>query len=147
MGHWARWCPVPLIVGKVLLKDDSCTTLQDLAMLSTTATVTVTHIIHQMRRLLFDFGGFRHASAVPHKLACWIQDLGSAVSQQLHPTLSVERWPIGINHNDSTSCREHLDGIDFTAPLPLQITSATNQDLEGITKFTVKPVMSWESSL
>ena len=90
-------------------------------------------------RLLIDFGGFRHASAAPHRLASWVQDLGSAVTQQLHPTLQVSRWPVGIVPTDSACCREHLDGIDFTAPLPLQITSATNQDLEGVAKFTVQP--------
>ena len=78
-------------------------------------------------------------STISHKLACWVQDLGSAVTQQLHPILPVERWPLGIHRNDFTGCREHLDGIDFTAPLPLQITSATNQDLEGVTKFTAQP--------
>ena len=49
----------PSLLGKILLQDNDCNTLQDLAMLSTTATVIVTHIIHQMRRLLIDFGGFR----------------------------------------------------------------------------------------
>ena len=139
IGHWARWCPVPLIVGKILLEDSHCSTLQELALKNLTATVTVTHIVHQMRRLLIDFGGFRQASAAPHKLARWVHDLGSAGPQQLHPTLQVGRWPVGIVPTDCTHCREHLDGIDFTAPLPLQITSATNQDLEGLAKSTAQP--------
>ena len=139
IGHWMRWCPVPLIVGKIFLEDSHSATLQELAGKSVTAAVTVTHIVHQMRRMLLDFGGFRHASAAPHRLASWIQDLGSAVTQQLHPTLQVSRWPVGINPTNNTCCREHVDGIEFTAPLPLQITSATNQDLAGVAKSTVQP--------
>ena len=134
-----RWCPVPLIVGKIILEDSHSDTLQELAGKSLTAAVTVTHIIHQMRRLLIDFGGFQHASATPRKVASWIQDLGSAVTLQLHPTLQVNRWTVGINPLNDSCCREHLDGIEFTAPLPLQITSATNQDLAGVTKSTVQP--------
>ena len=52
---------------------------------------------------------------------------------QLHPTLQVGRLPLGIVHTDATGCREHLDGIHFTALLPLQI------NLEGVTKSTVQP--------
>ena len=139
IGHWMRCCPVPLIVGKILLEGSRSTTLQELAGKNLTAAVTVTHIVHQMRRLLIDFGGFHHASATSHRLASWIQDLGSAVTQQLHPTLQVSRWPVGINPTNNTCCREHVDGIEFTAPLPLQITSATNQDLAGVAKSTVQP--------
>lgn len=139
IGHWMRWCPVPLIVGKIILEDSHSTTLQELAGKSLTAAVTITHIIHQMRRLLIDFGGFQHASATQRKLANWIQDLGSAVTLQLHPTLQVHRWPVGINPLDAAGCKEHLDCLEFTAPLPLQITSATNQDLAGIAKTTVQP--------
>ena len=139
IGHWTRWCPVPLIVGRIILEDSHSTTLQELAGKSLTAAVIVTHIIHQMRRLLIDFGGFQHASSTPRKPANWIQDLGSAVTLQLHPTLQVHRWPVGVNPLNESGCKEHLDGIEFTAPLPLQITSATNQDLAGIAKSTVQP--------
>ena len=139
IGHWMRWCPVPLIVGKVILEDSHSATLQELSGRNLTAAVTVTHIIHQMRRLLIDFGGFQHASATQRKLVNWIQDLGSAVTLQLHPTLQVHRWPVGVNPLNETGCKEHLDGLEFTAPLPLQITSATNQDLAGIAKATVQP--------
>ena len=62
----------------------------------------------------------------------WIQELGSAVQMALHPLVKRRQWPHAISSTEERTCKEHLAGLEFTAPLPLNITSAVAGDYAGL---------------
>ena len=93
IGHWSRWCAVPVVVASILLELGDFSSLDQLARRGRRELIVATHIIHQYRRLLIDMGGFQHGEIIQQSTAWWIQSLGSAVSRVLHPTVRATPWP------------------------------------------------------
>ena len=73
IGHWTRWCPVPLVVAGLLLNDMSSMSLSQLSARGSKELIVTTHVVHQFRRLLIDMGAFQHGEPIHMATGQWIQ--------------------------------------------------------------------------
>jgi len=72
IGHWARWCPVPLIVALSILRPSrQVDNLGQLARMGVKYAVTCTLVIASFRRLLRQEGAFLHQKAAEPKDVLW----------------------------------------------------------------------------
>ena len=138
IGHWARWCVVPVVVASVLLGIGDFSSLDQLARRGRRELIVATHIIHQFRRLLLDMGGFQHGEMIQQSTAWWIQSLGSAVSRALHPTVRAVPWPDPTQDASPGNCHEHLDKVLFNSPLPFSVGAVVAPDVGGMARCAVK---------
>ena len=101
IGHWTRWCPVPLIVALSILRP-ACQVdnLGQLARMGVKYAVTCTLVIASFRRLLRQEGAFLHQKAAePKDVLWWITTLHEMVATDSHIELGVEfpkrTWAMG----------------------------------------------------
>ena len=137
VGHWSRWCVVPVVTASILLGINDFTSLDQLARRGRRELVVATHVVHQFRRMLLDMGGFQHGEMIQQSTAWWIQSLGSAVSRVLHPTVAAIPWPDPTQDAKPGSCQEHLDKIVFSSPLPFSVGAVVSPDIGGIARAAV----------
>ena len=72
IGHWTRWCIVPLIVAIAILKPDQFDlTLAQLACQSPRHAVVCTLVLASFRRLLRQEGAFLHQQSAEAKKVQW----------------------------------------------------------------------------
>ena len=92
IGHWTRWCVVPLIVAIAVLKPShSDLTLCQLACQSPRHAVVCTLVLASFRRLLRQEGAFLHQQSAEAKRAqWWILKLHENVARDAHVQLHVE---------------------------------------------------------
>ena len=92
IGHWTRWCIVPLIVAIAILKPcQPDLTLAQLACQSPRHAVVCTLVLASFRRLLRQEGTFLHQqSAEAKKVQWWILKLHENVARDAHVQLHVE---------------------------------------------------------
>ena len=91
IGHWARWCPVPLIVALSILRPSRQVDLGQLARMGVEYAVTCTLVIASFRRLLRQEGAFLHQKAAePKDVLWWITTLHEMVATDSHIELGVE---------------------------------------------------------
>ena len=101
IGHWTRWCPVPLIVALSILRPArQVDNLGQLARMGVKYAVTCTLVIASFRRLLRQEGAFLHQkSADPKEVLWWITTLHEMVATDSHIELGVEfptrTWAMG----------------------------------------------------
>ena len=86
IGHWTRWCVVPLIVAIAILRPNTLTlTLRQLACYCPRNAAICTLILASFRRLLRQEGAFLHQRAAePNAVTWWIAKLHEMVARDAH---------------------------------------------------------------
>ena len=144
VGHWTRWCIVPLVVAIAILKPSHTNlTLAQLACLSTRHAVVCTLVLASFRRLLRQEGAFLHQQAAePKRVQWWILKLHEDVAQDAHVQLHVE-FPVrgnGIGRcilNDTLVGAQRILPLDYsTMHLPPIVGICTDEVSHG-TQFAV----------
>ncbi len=92
IGHWTRWCVVPLIVAIAILRPNTLTlTLRQLACYCPRNAAICTLILASFRRLLRQEGAFLHQRAAePNAVTWWIAKLHEMVARDAHVQLQVQ---------------------------------------------------------
>ena len=92
IGHWTRWCVVPLIVALAILEPtEREVTLDQLACVGPRQAVVCTLILASFRRLLRQEGAFLHQHAAEAKsVQWWIATLHENVAKDAHVQLQVD---------------------------------------------------------
>ena len=91
IGHWTRWCVVPLIVAIAILQPWQLDlTMDQLACQSSRHAAVCTLVLASFRRLLRQEGAFLHQQAAfPKKVQWWISKLHENVALDAHVQLNV----------------------------------------------------------
>ena len=94
VGHWSRWCIVPLIAAVRLLSISSLpNSINQIAVQSDRNTAVCSLVIAQFRRLLRQEGAFLHQNACLAKPPTWwIDELLCQITRQSHLQLRLERF-------------------------------------------------------
>ena len=94
VGHWSRWCIVPLVAACRLLTIPSLPcSLNQIAVESDRHTAVCSLVVAQFRRLLRQEGAFLHQDASTAKpVTWWIDELLSQITSQAHLQLRLERF-------------------------------------------------------
>ena len=117
IGHWTRWCPIPLIVAHAILRPENRqSTLNSIAVLSPRNTAICTLILASFRRLLRQEGAFLHQNKADAK-SCgwWMQQLHLEVAKDAHLELNVP-FPKALQSNPA--CTLDISKIDLQRVLP-----------------------------
>ena len=161
IGHWTRWCVVPLIVAIAILQpNERETTLDQLASVGSRQAIVCTLILASFRRLLRQEGAFLHQQAAAAKpVQWWVLTLHENVAKDAHIQLQVD-FPkckgtsgrctlddtqVGVQRilplNYSTMhlppivgvCQENVEAGDRLAVLPLNSpVVAAVREMEGL---------------
>ena len=103
IGHWTRWCPVPLIVALSILRPTcGVENIGQLARMGVKHAVTCTLVLAAFRRLLRQEGAFLHQKCSdPKDVLWWITTLHEMVATDSHIELGVEfptrTWGDGVS--------------------------------------------------
>ena len=91
IGHWTRWCVVPLIVAIAILQPCQLDlTMDQLACQSSRHAAVCTLVLASFRRLLRQEGAFLHQqAAAAKKVQWWISKLHENVALDAHVQLNV----------------------------------------------------------
>ena len=122
IGHWTRWCPVPLIVALSILRPSrQVDNLGQLARMGVKYAVTCTLVIASFRRLLRQEGAFLHQQAAePKDVLWWITTLYEMVATDSHIELGIEfpkrTWAMGC-------CSLSAQKVSVRKIMPLDYTS------------------------
>ena len=153
IGHWTRWCIVPLIVAMAILKPcQSDFTLAQLACQSPRHAVVCTLVLASFRRLLRQEGAFLHQqSAEAKKVQWWISKLHENVARDAHVQLHVE-FPVhgeGFGRctlDDALVGARRILPLDYSAMHLPPIVGVSTGDIPKGTQFAVlalnSPVVS-----
>ena len=92
IGHWTRWCVVPLIVAIAILQpNERETTLDQLAGVGSRQAIVCTLVLASFRRLLRQEGAFLHQQAAAAKpVQLWVLTLHENVAKDAHIQLQVD---------------------------------------------------------
>ena len=118
IGHWTRWCPIPLIVAHAILRPvHRQSTLNSIALMTPRNTAICTLILASFRRLLRQEGAFLHQNKADAKSSSWwIQQLHLEVAKDAHFELNVS-FPIMQSSNPV--CTVDTSKLDLQRVLPL----------------------------
>ena len=122
VGHWTRWCIVPLLASHVLLRPSHpWHVLNDLAIHSSRGAAICTLVIACFRRLLRQQGAFHHQQrSDPKSVWWWCETLVEQVSQDAVKELRV---PLLHPVKSHSTCKVTTAGVDTMRVLPTQIES------------------------
>ena len=131
IGHWTRWCPVPLIVALSILRPASqVDNLGQLARMGVKHAVTCTLVIASFRRLLRQEGAFLHQTAAePKDVLWWITTLHEMVATDSHIELGVEfpkrTWAMGC-------CSLSAQNVSVERVMPLDYSTMHLPPVVGV---------------
>ena len=122
IGHWTRWCIVPLLVAWILAQPGHpWATLNDIAVTSRRTATICTLVIAAFRRLLRQEGAFVHqVRGEPKSVAWWCDTLSESTCQDATKELGV---PLTHPRANRTHCLLHSHLIDTVRVLPTEITT------------------------
>ena len=131
VGHWARWCVVPLIVAIAILKPDTeMLTISQLACQSPRHAVICTLILSCFRRLLRQEGAFLHQQAAEAKsVLWWISKLHESLARDAHVQLQIE-FPVSCGA--PWRCSLCATQVDIQRILPLDYSTMHLPPMVGI---------------
>ena len=131
VGHWTRWCVVPLIVASATLRPRTCPlSLGQLAAASPRHAAVCALVIANFRRLLRQEGAFLHQSAAePKEVTWWISKLHEMVAQDAHIELQVH-FPVSCDV--SVRCTLCSAKVDVQRILPLDYSTMHLPPLVGV---------------
>ena len=140
VGHWSRWCIVPLIVSCHLLKlprIPSC--LSQIAGNNDRNTAVCSLVIAQFRRLLRQEGAFLHQETCQAKsITWWVDELLVQVTGQAHLQLRLDRYmpPViracSLDHHNIRITRTVPISLQSLHQAPLQLVYPSRQLIRGI---------------
>ena len=91
VGHWIRWCVVPISALRSLTGDDSILSLAEGSRKSAKHLAIASRVVHQFRLLLRESGAMRHQiSAPPTPIDTWIHNLVQRVQTELPLDLRMQ---------------------------------------------------------
>ena len=123
IGHWTRWCIVPLLVAWILAQPGHpWATLNDIAIMSQRTATICTLVLAAFRRLLRQEGAFVHhqVRGEPKSVAWWCDTLIESTCQDATKELGV---PLMHPRTNRTHCLLHSHFIDTVRVLPTEITT------------------------
>ena len=138
IGHWTRWCPVPLIVALSILRPTcGVESIGQLARIGVKHAVTCTLVLAAFRRLLRQEGAFLHQKCSdPKDVLWWITTLHEMVATDSHIELGVEfptrTWAMGCR---SLSAHQ----VMLEKVLPLDYSTLLLPPLVGVCLMPIKP--------
>ena len=138
IGHWTRWCPVPLIVAVSILRPARrVDNLGQLARMGVKHAVTCTLVLASFRRLLRQEGAFLHQKcADPKDVLWWITTLHEMVATDSHIELGVEfptrTWAMGC-------CSLSAQNVAVEKVLPLDYSTMLLPPVVGVCLMPVSP--------
>ncbi len=118
IGHWTRWCVVPLIVATAILRPGANNlTLCQLACQSPRNAVVCTLILACFRRLLRQEGAFLHQQAAEAKpVQWWIMKVHEGVARDAHVQLQID-FPVCNSTVGRCTLNDALVGVQRILPL------------------------------
>ena len=132
VGHWVRWCQVPIVAFRNLTNDATMSSLLEGARKSTRHLAIATRIVHQFRLLLREAGAMRHqVAAPPIATESWISNLTQKVYADLPSDLRLTHvWTQQINalcslDNSNLICQDKTPLHISCTLAPARICSAT----------------------
>ena len=130
VGHWSRWCIVPIIVAGHLLRLPllpDC--LNQIAGDSDRNTAVCSLVVAQFRRLLRQEGAFLHQDACQAKpVTWWIDELLVQITSQAHLQLRLERFlPPALR-----VCTLDHSNIRITRSVPISIHTLHHASLQVV---------------
>ena len=120
VGHWTRWCVVPLLTAWILLcPEQPLICLNAIACTSPRAAAVCTLVVAAFRRLLRQEGSFVHQTpAEPKSVWWWIEHLLSEVSQNATQELHIDFFGPSLI---TGHCLVHTEGIVPRRVMPLDL--------------------------
>ena len=119
IGHWVRWCTVPVLALRDLTGDATIISLVDGSRKGPKQLAIASRVVHQFRLLLREAGAMRHqttAPLVPPEV--WINKLAQRVHSELPSNLRMQQR-IGVHRAKRCSLEESL--LCCCDKLPLHI--------------------------
>ena len=122
IGHWTRWCIVPLLVARILAQPcHPWANLNDIAIRSRRTATICTLVLAAFRRLLRQEGAFVHqVRGEPRSVAWWCENLIESTCQDATKELGV---PLLHPRTKRTHCLLYSPLIDTVRVLPTDITT------------------------
>ena len=108
IGHWVRWCTVPIIALRDLTGDATINSLAEGSRRGPKQLAIASRVVHQFRLLLREAGAMRHqitAPLVPPEV--WINKLVQRVQSELPSDLRMQQG-IGLHRAKRCSLEESL---------------------------------------
>ena len=123
IGHWTRWCPIPLIVAHAILRPAyQHSTLNSIALMTPRNTAICTFILARFRRLLREEGAFLHQNKADAKPSSWwVQQLHLEAAKDAHFELNV---PVPILQSSHPVCMVDTSKLDLQRSLAPHIRYA-----------------------
>ena len=122
IGHWVRWCVVPIIALRELTGDNSIMSLAEGSRRGTKQLAIASRIVRQFRLLLREAGAMRHQVAAPQvPTDTWISKLVHRVQAELPLDLRMQQ--VRVQHI-VTRCSLEESSICCCDKPPLHIASA-----------------------
>ena len=91
VGHWVRWCVVPISALRSLTGDDSILSLAEGSRKSVKHLAIASRVVHQFRLLLREAGAMRHQISAPLiPMNTWIHNLVQRVQTELPLDLRMQ---------------------------------------------------------
>ena len=91
VGHWVRWCVVPISALRSLTGDDSILSLAEGSRKGVKHLAIAARVVHQFRLLLRESGAMKHqVSAPPIPMDTWIHNLVQRVQTELPLDLRMQ---------------------------------------------------------
>ena len=132
VGHWVRWCKVPIVALRNLTNDATLTSLLEGSRKSTRHLAIATRIVHQFRLLLREAGAMRYqVAAPPIATERWISNLTQRVYADLPSDLKLAHiWTQQVNalcslDNSNLICQDKSPLHISCTLAPAHICSAT----------------------
>ena len=120
VGHWIRWCKVPIVALRNLTGDTTPMSLLEGSRKSTKHLAIATRVVHQFRLLLREAGAMRHqVAAPPVSIESWI----THPTQRVHADLPSDLKIVHIQTpHASTVCSLDRSNLTCQDKSPLHIS-------------------------
>ena len=148
VGHWIRWCVVPISALRSLTGDDSILSLAEGSRKSAKHLAIASRVVHQFRLLLRESGAMRHQISAPlTPMDTWIHNLVQRVQTELPLDLRMQHIR---TQSASAHCSVNESLLSCCDKPPLHISCAlaparvcfTREAVEANQTFAVVPLGS-----
>ena len=135
VGHWSRWCIVPLIAAVRLLSISSLpNNINQIAVQSDRNTAVCSLVIAQFGRLLRQEGAFLHQNTCLAKPPTWwIDELLCQITRQSHLQLRLERFLPPTQQ----ACTLNHTNLQLSRVVPISLQTLHYASLQVVTRTKV----------
>ena len=108
IGHWVRWCTVPVHALRDLTGDSTITSLAEGSRKGPKQLAIASRLVHQFRLLLREAGAMRHQTTAPLvSREVWINKLAQRVQSELPSDLRMQQT-IGVHRTKRCTLEDSL---------------------------------------